>query len=84
MAVVNQASSTSNAKVLDDAAPREIIFHNSDANRAYILLGTGTASAANHSFSLAQYESAQIESHSGEVNVVWAGDGSGYLHVTTR
>lgn len=84
MAVTNQASGTSNVKVLDDSSPRDIIFHNSDANRVYILLGTGTASASNHSFSLGENENALIENHSGEVNVVWAADGSGYLHVTTR
>lgn len=83
MAITNQESSTSNAKVLDDDSPRAIIFHNSDANRVYILLGSGTASASNHSFSLAENENARVENHSGEVNAVWAGDGSGFLHVTT-
>lgn len=82
MTVINQASSTTSTKVLDDGEPRNIIFHNSDANRVYVLLAAGTASAANHSFSLAENENALIERHSGEVNAVWAVDGSGYLHVT--
>ena len=81
------ASSTTSATALAAGKSRKgVLLCNSDANDAYVLLGDGTASASNLSFVLAAKENALVpqgfENHA--VNVVWAADGSGYLHVTTR
>lgn len=83
MAVTSVASSTTSAALLAAGQRRAVLIANSDANRLYILLDEGTASASNHSFSLAENESASVpQSYTGPINGVWAGDGSGYAHIT--
>ena len=76
------STTTSTVAVAANTSRQELAFENSDANRAYILLGSGTASSTNYSFSLAQFENASRDGYRGEVNVVWAGDGTGHLMVT--
>jgi UDP-3-O-acyl-N-acetylglucosamine deacetylase len=84
MAVTSVASGTSSVKALDPNASRKgLVFQNTDANACYVLLGSGTASSTNFSFSLAQDANASITGFHGEVNVIWAADGSGALKVTS-
>jgi hypothetical protein len=86
MAVTAVASATSSTSLVAGNTSRKgLVIENSDANRLYVLLGAGTASATNYSFSLAQNENAGvygIADYTGEVNGIWAGDGSGYAMVT--
>lgn len=80
MATVN--SSTSSARLLaPNAARRGCAMENSDANRVYVLLDSGTASATNFTFSLAQNENASLGDYKGEINVIWAADGTGAMTV---
>lgn len=58
------------------------VIENTDANRLYVLLHNGTASATNFSFSLAQNENAEITAYRGAVKGIWAGNGSGVALVT--
>lgn len=82
-AVTIVASSTTSARaVAQDGGRQGLVLENSDANRAYILLGPGTASATNYSFSLAQNENASLLGCREQVNVIWAADGTGSLLVT--
>ena len=48
----------------------------------HVLLHSGTASATNFSFSLAQNENAEITAYRGVVKGIWAGDGSGAALLT--
>jgi hypothetical protein len=86
MAVTAVASSaTSGSLVAGNTSRRGLVIENSDANRLYVLLGPGTASATNYSFSLAQNENSGIYGigdYTGDVTGVWAGDGSGYAMVS--
>ena len=83
MAVTSVASGTTSVLL---AAPhaerRNLIIENSDANTLYVLLGSGTASSSNFSFSLAQNANAHVPGYTGEVNGVWSADGSGAAKVT--
>jgi hypothetical protein len=83
MAVSALASTTTSAEALAAGTNRNVVLENSDANAAYVLLGSGTASSSNKSFTLAQNANAFLGRYDGPINVVWAGDGSGSLHVTT-
>lgn len=58
------------------------VIENSDANRLYVLLGTGNVTASNYSFSLAQNERQVITTYRGTVKGLWAGDGTGHAFVT--
>jgi hypothetical protein len=58
-----------------------LIVENSDANRVYVLLGEGTVSATNYSFSLAENENAGFPSRD-KVSLLWAGNGSGSAYIT--
>lgn len=60
----------------------KVIIENTDANRLYILLDSGTASATNFTFSLAQNENCEIEDYRGVIKGIWASDGSGSAMVT--
>ena len=59
-----------------------VVVQNDDANRLYVLLGTGTASSTNYSFSLAQNENALLPDYQGALTGIWAADGSGNAQVT--
>jgi hypothetical protein len=84
MAVTAVASATSSTALLAAGSRRSAIIENSDANRLYVLLDGGTASATNYSFSLAANENASIPSaYTGPVNGIWAADGTGYAQITT-
>ena len=76
------ASSATSATLVNADGRYRFVIENSDANRLYILLGSGTASTSNYSFSLAQYENAEVVGHHGPIVGVWAADGSGYAMVT--
>lgn len=83
MAVSKVDSAVSSTSLLTSGSRYKFIIENSDANRLYVLLDGGTASATNFTFSLAQNENAEITGYSGAVNGIWAGDGSGSAHITT-
>lgn len=83
MAISSIASGTSDVRLLAANAQRKgFIVVNDDANRLYVLLGSGTSSSTNYSFSLAQNENAQMAGYVGELRGVWAADGSGSARVT--
>lgn len=86
MAVTKVASATTagGVQVLAPNAQRKgFTLENSDANRCRVYLGSGTVSATDFSFTLAQNENSGERVHyTGEVRALWDADGSGYLHVT--
>jgi hypothetical protein len=82
MSVSSVASATSSTTLLAASARFRVIIENSDANRLYVLLDSGTASATNFSFSLAQDENAKVEDYHGVIKGIWAGDGSGFAYLT--
>jgi phage protein U len=73
-------STTSSTTLATVTGP--FVIENTDANRLYVLLHSGTASATNFSFSLAQNENAEITAYRGVVKGIWAGDGSGAALLT--
>jgi hypothetical protein len=83
MAVTAVASTTSSTSLLAANAQRKgFVIENSDANRLYVRLDSGTASSSAYSFSLAQNENAALSGYTGQITGIWAGDGSGSAHVT--
>lgn len=87
MAVTVVASAASSTQLLaPDSARESVIICNDDANRLYVLLDSGTASATNYSFSLAQNENARLEGAEarGEIKGIWASDGSGNAYLTAK
>lgn len=77
------ASSTTSAKFLDPKACRKgVVIENTDANRLHILLGSGTASTTNYSVSLAQNANITLYGFRGEINGIWATDGTGSAFIT--
>lgn len=60
----------------------EVVVENSDANRCYLLIGSGTVSATNYSFSLAQYDKARLDNQTDQVQVIWGTAAGGALLVT--
>lgn len=86
MAVTRQASTTSATAVLSaDGTVLSRVFCNDDANRAYVLIGPGTVSATDYTFSLAQNENALLDGHAAteKVSVIWGTAGSGGLNITS-
>jgi hypothetical protein len=59
-----------------------LVIENDDANRLYVLLGPGTVSSTNRSFSLAQNENAFLPNCTDKVSLIWAADGSGNAYIT--
>jgi hypothetical protein len=87
MAVTAVASSTTSATALAPGQDREaVLLCNSDANDAYVLFEIGTASATNLSIIIEPKANAAVpqEYVNGGISVIWAGDGTGSLHITTR
>ena len=83
MAVSSVNSGTSSVQlVATNAQRRNLIIQNTDANALYVLLGSGTASSSNMSFSLAQDKNAHIPGYTGQVMGIWAGDGPGAAKIT--
>lgn len=82
MATSSVSSTTTSTTLLQASNRAGLIIENSDANRLYVLLGSGTASGSNFSFSLAQNENAHIPGYKGVVTGIWAADGSGSALVT--
>jgi hypothetical protein len=60
----------------------EMIFENSDTNRCYVLIGSGTVSSSNYSFSLAQFEKVRLDNLTDQISVVWGTAAGGALMVT--
>ena len=86
MAVTRQAATTSATQVLAaDGSRYALTFVNDDANRVYILIGPGTVSSTNYSFSLAQNENAELDNRQAteRVSAIWGTAGSGGLNVTS-
>jgi hypothetical protein len=83
MAVTAVASAATSTSLLASGSNRNVIIANSDANALHVLLGTGTASSSNKSFTLAQDEDAILYGYDGPITGIWAGDGSGSAHITT-
>lgn len=84
MAITSVSSSTSAAQlVAEDGNRAGLMVTNTDANALYVLLDSGTASATNHSISLATNETFSVSGYTGEVRGVWAADGAGVALVTT-
>lgn len=63
-------------------ARSKLIVENTDANRLYVLLDSGTASATNFTFSLAQNERYVVSGYTDTVKGLWAGDGAGAAYAT--
>lgn len=83
MANSSVSSTTTSTQLLAVSAARKaLIVENSDANRLYVLLNSGTASSSNYSFSLAQNENALVPGYTGEIVGIWAGDGAGAALIT--
>lgn len=86
MAVASVSSGTSSVELLASATGenrRGVIVENSDANTLYVLMGVGTASSTNYSFSLPQNANAMLPDYEGDLQGVWAADGTGAAMVTT-
>ena len=83
MAVTSVDSAAASTQLVAvNAERRNLIIENTDANRLYVLLGSGTASATNFSFSLAQNENAHVPGFTGQVMGIWSADGSGAAKIT--
>ena len=78
--VASAASATAGVSV--NSARGGLVIAQDDANRCYVLLGPGTVSATNYSFSLAQNESAFLPDCTDKVSLIWAADGSGNAYIT--
>jgi hypothetical protein len=78
------ASGTSSVRLLSARAGRQgFVIENSDANRLYVLLGSGTATSTTaYSFSLAQNETSALLTYSGDVFGIWSADGAGNALIT--
>ena len=77
------ASLATTQKLCDANAQRKVlIIENTDTNRLHVLLNSGSATTTAYSFSLAQNANMKIERYTGEVNGIWAADGSGSAIIT--
>lgn len=83
MAVTSVASAASSTTLLAAGMRSQVIIENTDTNRLYVLLDSGTASATNYSFSLATNENAKVSVYQGVIKGIWAGDGTGVALITT-
>lgn len=77
-------STTSSVTILAaNAARLGATIYNTDANALYILLGAGTASATNLSWSIAANSQYEVPyGYTGIIVGVWAADGTGAAKVT--
>lgn len=86
MAVTSVNSGTASVALASTAVRRaSLSIRNTDANILYVLVGSGTASATNHTVALASgdyWEMPAAENYTGPVNGVWAADGAGVALVT--
>ena len=76
------ASAIASTVLVAPSTRRRVFMENSDANRLHVLLGSGTATTTDYSFSLAQYENCEIVDYSGEIKGIWAADGAGFALIT--
>ena len=85
MAQTSVASGTTSVLLLAANPNRKgFVIENSDANRCHILMDSAAATTSTaYSYSLAQNENSGIVSnYTGEVNAIWAADGTGVALVT--
>lgn len=84
MAVTSVDSTTTSTRLRTSGSGQGACVRNTDANVLYLLLDSGTASATNHTVALVQdsYFETPFD-YEGEINGVWAGNGSGAALVTT-
>ncbi len=83
MATISVNSGTASVQLVAvNSARSNLIIENTDANRLYVLLNSGTASATNYSFSLAQNDNALLPGFTGEVSGIWSADGAGVAQIT--
>jgi hypothetical protein len=66
-----------------DAGRKGLVLENTDTNRCYVLLGPGTVSSTNFSFSLAQNDNALLANCRECVSVVWGTASTGQLLATS-
>lgn len=78
--VASAASTTS--LLAADANRYGFTVANTDANLLYVLLGTGTASATNYTFTVAPNSDRTVSDYTGAVQGIWAADGSGAALLT--
>jgi hypothetical protein len=84
MAFTTVSSSASSGTLLEaDTSRKSLIIANSDANTLYVLLATGTASATNYSYLLAQNAQIELPFYTGKVVGVWSSAGSGKAMITS-
>ena len=78
------ASGTSSVTILAANGERtSALILNTDANALYLRLDGGTATSANHSVRLAQWEYFEVPvGFTGEITGIWDTDGSGHANVT--
>lgn len=83
MAISSVDSTTTSTRLLANGSRQGVSLRNTDANALYVLLDSGTASATNHTVALVQdaYYETPFD-YEGEINGVWAGNGSGVALVT--
>jgi hypothetical protein len=87
MATTAVASTTSSTQLLAADPNREsVVIANSDANDLYVLFDDGTASASNLSAILIAKDVIEVPKQyvKGRIMGIWAADGSGSAHMTTR
>jgi hypothetical protein len=79
MAVSSVNSAASSTTLLAVNTSRDgATIRNTDANILYVLLDGGTASATNHTVALATGDYYELPArYRGQVNGIWAADGSG-------
>lgn len=78
------STTTSTQAAAADITRSALSIVNTDPNRAYLLQGTGTASATNYTEYLDENDSIDIDGDQAEQawQVVWAADGSGHITIT--
>lgn len=83
MAITAIASAASSTLLLEYNPVRKgLIVTNTDANRLYVLLDSGTASATNYSFYLDTGGVFGVEDYTGDVKGIWGADGAGSAILT--
>lgn len=76
-------STTTSTRLVSSGQRKGAMVRNTDANVLYLLLDSGTASATAHTVALASGDYFETPpSYTGEINGVWAADGTGAALVT--
>lgn len=78
---VNSAA-TSTSLLAADSTRYGFTVANTDANLLYVLLGAGTASTTNYTFTVAPNSDRTVSDYTGVVQGIWAADGAGAALLT--